>query len=392
MNSISRIIRLPDSSSFFLFGPRGSGKSSLLKERFGGIPSLWLDLLDSELEATLAQHPENLREMIEALPPTTRLIVIDEVQKVPSLLNAVHKLIEKKQNFIFILSGSSARKLKRGGANLLAGRALLCSLDPFVSFELNKAFDLPHALNYGMLPLVWNNRTPDYCQHFLRTYAHTYLKEEIAQEQVVRRLEPFRKFLEVAAQNNGKIVNNASVARDCGVTDKTVAEYYSILEDTLLGFSLEPFHHSFRKRFRMKPKFYLFDTGITRALNRTISVEAIPKTSQYGDLFEHFIVLEVRKLIHIFSPDTRMTFLQTEGGREIDLVLERPGKPLAFVEIKSAQSIQNQHLESLKAIAPDFPNAELFCLCQEPFPRITDQNIRILPWQQGLREIFSIQL
>lgn len=356
------------------------------------MPSLWLDLLDSELEATLAQHPENLREMIEALPPTTRLIVIDEVQKVPSLLNAVHKLIEKKQNFIFILSGSSARKLKRGGANLLAGRALLCSLDPFVSFELNKEFDLPHALNYGMLPLVWNNRAPDYCQHFLRTYAHTYLKEEIAQEQLVRRLEPFRKFLEVAAQNNGKIVNYASVARDCGVTDKTVADYYSILEDTLLGFALEPFHHSFRKRFRIKPKFYLFDTGITRALNRTISVEAIPKTSQYGDLFEHFIVLEVRKLVHLFAPDTRMTFLQTEGGREIDLVLERPGKPLAFVEIKSAQSIQNQHLESLKAIAPDFPNAELFCLCQEPFPRMTAENIRILPWQQGLREIFSIQL
>ncbi len=391
-NSYNRIIELPKRDSFFLFGPRGSGKSSLLRERLASTPHLLIDLLDRDLEADLKDRPNILKDRVEALPPETKTIVIDEVQKIPDLLDLVHLLIEKKQGWKFILTGSSARKLKRGGANLLAGRAFLCTLDPFVSMELGDDFDLNHAMRFGMLPYVWNERDPESCESFLRTYTYTYLKEEIAQEQIVRRIDPFRKFLEVAAQSSGKIVNHSLIARDCGVSDKTVAEYYSILEDTLVGFAIEPFMHSFRKRLRSKPKFYLFDVGVMRALSRMLSVPPVREASYYGELFEQHVIIECHKLAKLYSPDTRMSFLQTEGGREIDLVLERPGMPLAFVEIKSAAQIHDRHIDALKAVRHDFPEAELFCLCQEQHPRLTDERIHILPWQEGLKVLFKGRL
>ena len=190
------------------------------------------------------------------------------------------------------MTGSSARKLKHGGANLLAGRAFVYNLYPFSYLELKKDFHLETALQYGLLPEIYNLSTNKERELFLKAYTNTYLKEEVWAEQLVRQLNPFRRFLEVAAQCNGKIINIAKLSRDVGVDDKTIKQYFSILEDTLLGFYLEPFKHSFRKRLSMKPKFYWFDTGVSRALNNLSQIPLTASTNAFGNAFEHFIILE----------------------------------------------------------------------------------------------------
>ena len=281
----------------------------------------------------------NFTLIIKALPPKISHVVIDEIQKIPKLLNVVHKLIEETQKK-FVMTGSSARKLKYGGANLLAGRAFVYHLFPFTFLELKKNFDSDQALMFGLLPKIIEFDTYEERVAFLQAYSYTYLKEEIFSEQLIRKLDPFRRFLEVAAQTNGKIINYSNIARDVGVDDKTVKEYFSILEDTLIGFFLEPFHHSFRKRLSSKPKFYFFDIGVTRALARHLSIPLRAQTSAYGEAFEHFIILECIKLASYQNKEFRFSYLSTKDDAEIDLVVERPGQPLLFIEIKSKKSVQ----------------------------------------------------
>lgn len=259
----SRLVKLIHKHSFFLFGPRGTGKSTLLKERFPLESTLWLDLLDSKIEEELASDPSRLYTIVKGQPEAITHIVIDEIQKIPKLLDEVHRLIEEKLGKVFILTGSSARKLKRGAANLLAGRAFVYHLFPLSYLELKDSFNLETALHWGSLPKIFLLESSEEREAYLRAYTTTYLKEEIVDEQLIRKLPPFRRFLEVAAQCNGKIVNYANIAKDVGVDEKTIKEYFSILEDTMIGFFLEPFHSSFRKRLVEKPKFYFFDTGVT---------------------------------------------------------------------------------------------------------------------------------
>ena len=245
-------------------------------------------------------------ELVEAMPANSKYVIIDEVQKLPVLLDVVHLLIEnKKSEKIFILTGSSARKLKTDGVNLLAGRAFVCHLYPFSFLEVGGGFNLDHALCWGMLPKIFSLADSEDKEKFLQTYAQIYLKEEIWGEQLIRKLDPFRRFLEVAAQSNGKIVNYLNVSRDVGVDDKSVKNYFSILEDTLLGFMLEPFHHSFRKRLKLSPKFYFIDVGIARALARMLTLQPVESTSYYGELFEQFIVVECIKLASYFKSEYR---------------------------------------------------------------------------------------
>jgi uncharacterized protein len=201
-----------------------------------------------------------LKAIVEGLPETVTHVVVDEIQKLPKLLDIVHSLIEKTNKY-FILTGSSARKLKYGGANLLAGRAFVYHLFPFSFLELKDNFNFSTAMQFGMLPKLWSYDTDEERSLFLQAYAFTYLKEEIRGEQLTKNLDAFRRFLEVAAQCNGKIINYANLARDVGVDDKTIKEYFTILEDTLVGFLLEPFQHSFRKRLSQKPKFYFLMWG-----------------------------------------------------------------------------------------------------------------------------------
>jgi predicted AAA+ superfamily ATPase len=383
----SRLRQLSKKHSFFLFGPRGTGKSTLLKERFNLDQCLWIDLLDAEVEDRFLRHPSEIHAIVKALPKEIPFVVLDEIQKVPKLLDEVHRLIEEKTDKIFILTGSSARKLKHGGANLLAGRAFVYHLFTLSCFELKEQFDLEKALHWGTLPKIFSLDGDLEKSAFLRAYADTYLKEEIWNEQVVRKLQPFRRFLEVAAQCNGDIINYANIARDVGVDDKTIKEYFSILEDTMIGFFLEPFHNSFRKRLVEKPKFYFFDPGVVRSLSRRLSVPLTAKTSAYGRAFEHFVLLEIIRLASYFQPDFRFSFLGTSSGVEIDLVIERPGKPILCIEVKSSDIIDENSISSFIRITKDIPNCEAIVLSQERFMKKYD-HVTCYPWKQGIEEIF----
>jgi predicted AAA+ superfamily ATPase len=382
----SRLRKFSQKHSFFLFGPRGTGKSTLLAKRFDPKFTAWFDLLDSKIEEQFSRDPSELYAIVKALPNEITHVIIDEIQKVPKLLDEVHRLIEEKKKQ-FILTGSSARKLKRGGANLLAGRAFVYHLYALSCFELGDVFDLDKALHWGTLPKIFSLETDGDKEAFLRAYAETYLKEEIWDEQLVRKLPPFRKFLEVAAQCNGKIINYSNIAKDVGVDDKTVKEYFSVLEDTLIGFFLEPYHNSFRKRLSEKPKFYFFDTGVVRSLSRRLSVPLISKTFAYGEAFEHFIFLEFIRLASYFQPDYRFSYIRTAGDVEVDLVVERPGKPLLCVEIKSSDTIDETDIASFKRLTQDIPNCEAIVLSQHRFVKQYG-NVICYPWKQGLQEYF----
>ena len=268
-----RLLQTTRQNSFFLFGARGTGKTTYIRNEFNPDAVLYIDLLDAEIEDAYRRTPQRLERQIRALPQTVEWVLIDEVQRAPRLLDVVHRLIERTDKR-FVLTGSSSRKLRRGASNLLAGRAFVYNLFPLTVPELEDAFDLEDALRWGTLPGIYALEANEDKQSYLRAYALTYLKEEIVAEQIVRRLDPFRQFLEVAAQSNGTIINYANIARDVGADPKTVISYFSILEDTLVGFLLPAFHRSIRKQQRTNPKFYFFDTGVKRSLDRTLDVPA----------------------------------------------------------------------------------------------------------------------
>ena len=341
-----RIKKLSKNNSFFLFGARGTGKSTLLKQQFQTKETLWIDLLTDADENRYGRHPDELSRALEAQPYSR--IVIDEVQKAPKLLDVVHHEMEKQKKRQFILTGSSARKLKRGSANLLAGRAFTHPLFPLTFLELGDAFNLKDCLEFGSLPKLFAYHDKEEKNEFLRSYVKNYLKEEISVEQLVRQLNPFRDFLEVAAQSNGKIVNYSKIANDIGVDDKTVYNYFSILDDTLVGFHLPAFHRSVRKQLRTSPKFYFFDPGIVRALDNTLRVELLPQTYAFGNAFEHWVILECFRLNEYRQLDYKFSYLQTKDGSEIDLIIQRPGKPELLAEIKSASRITDQQCGRLK--------------------------------------------
>ena len=385
---IERLAKLSKSNSFFILGPRGSGKSTLIKNKYLGKHSLYIDLLKPQIEDRYRMHPQFIAEQAKARP-TLKWIIIDEVQKIPKLLDVVHHLIETTK-IKFILSGSSARKLKRGGANLLAGRAFVFHLYPFSCIELNKKFNLQNMLQWGSLPKLLNFKKDQDKKEYLTAYSLTYLKEEVQLEQMVRKISPFRKFLEIAAQMNGKIINYSKIAFDVGVDSTTVQNYYSILEDTLLGFSLMPYHISVRKSQRQSPKFYLFDTGICRTLNRTLNIPLTPQTYAYGEAFEHFIILEFMKLSEYFRKDWKFSYILTKDRVEIDLIVDRPGKKTLCIEIKSSSFITKGDVRNLNRLGPDIPNSLLYCLSRDPHEKKI-QNVHCMEWQTGLKKIFKIK-
>lgn len=383
---LTRIQNLSQKQNIFVFGPRGVGKSTLLRELFPSDRCLYLDLLNPETEDRLIKNPGDLIDIVKALPGNITHIIIDEIQKAPKLLDIVHLLIEQKQK-LFIMSGSSARKLKYGASNLLAGRAIVYNLYPLSFLEIGGKFTLDQALRFGTLPKLNDLETEKEKQQYLMSYVYTYLKEEIKSEQLVRNLDPFRRFLEVAAQCNGKIINFANISRDIGASEANIKEYFSILEDTLLGFFLEPFIHSFRKRLSHKPKFYLFDTGVVGALSNMLSVPLQSGNSYYGELFEHYIILECIRLSNYYDKYYRFSYLKTKDDAEIDLVVERPGKPILFIEIKSSNNVRPEQLRNFMTLAKDFGQCEAICLSNDSYARQVDC-VTILPWQQGLKQLF----
>lgn len=383
---IPRLIHLPQDRSFFLFGARGTGKTTLLKNLPWLKSALMINLLKASDENRFAHNPDELANIVRAMPNSQTHVIIDEIQKVPKLLDIVHDLIESTDKK-FILTGSSARKLKQGAANLLAGRAFTYHLYPFSFLEVHEKFNLKEALQYGMLPKIFEFSSDIDKQLFLEAYTNIYLKEEVWVEKFIRNLEPFRHFLEVAAQSNGKIVNFSNIAKDIGTSDVTVKDYFSILEDTLIGFFLQPFQHSFRKRISKKPKFYFFDPGVTRTLMGLSEIPLIEKTNGFGDAFEHFIITQCKQLASYKHRNYRFSYFSTKDDFEIDLVVERPGEKILFIEIKSTEHVEEHHLSTLKTIKNDFGDCEVVCFCRDPFAKNIN-GIHVLPWQDGIKKYF----
>lgn len=384
---IPRLIDLPKDENFFLFGPRGAGKTTLLKNLVWLKSSLYINLLRAKEEQQFARDPDSLETIVNALPEAIEHIIIDEIQKIPKLLDVVHHLIEST-NKKFILTGSSARKLKHGGANLLAGRAFVYDLHPFTYLEIDGRISINDYLRWGLLPKIFEYDSEDKKQRFLEAYANTYIKEEVWAEQYVRQLDTFRHFLEVAAQSNGKIINFSNIARDVGVGIQLVQKYFSILEDTLLGFFLNSFQHSFRKRLSKAPKFYFFDTGVVRTLAGRISIPLLEGNSAYGEAFEHFVIIQCKNLASYYHLDYKFSYLRTKDDAEIDLVVERPGQKILFIEIKSSSNIQSQHLSNLKQLARDFGECEKVCFSQDIYVKKLD-DVMVYPWAEGIKHYFT---
>ncbi len=381
---IPRLCKLSKSRSFFLLGPRGTGKSTLLEEWSKGKSITNYDLLDPATEALLNIKPESILENWLVQKP--EWILIDEIQKNPKLLDVVHLGISKHK-IKFALTGSSARKLRRGSANLLGGRASEFHLHPFTHLEMGKKFNLAETLAFGSLPEIYQLE-PIEKERALYSYVSTYLKEEILVEQIIRKIDPFRKFLEVAAQMNGKILNFSKISKDSAVEVKSVARYFQILDDTLIGFFLEPYSHSVRKRQSQKAKFYFFDCGVTRALQNNLKVPLTVQTIQYGNLFEQFIILEFIRLNDYYEKRFKFSYLATKDGVEVDLIIERPGQSIVLIEIKSSTTNNSDDSKHLKHLKADFKTPQLYVLNNAKTGTVID-NVKYINWADGIKEIFE---
>ena len=378
-----RMLKLIESNSFFIFGARGTGKTTLLEHNFSAENSFVLDLLDSDLYADLQDKPSSLKQIVKQ--KRKEWCIIDEVQKVPEILDIVHSLIEKEKQK-FILTGSSARKLKRGASNLLAGRAFVFSLFPLTHVELDSTFDLNQVLSYGSLPKVFGLKTEREKKLFLKAYADTYLKEEILIEQLIRKLPPFRKFLEISAKQDTDLVSYSNIGRDILSDAKVVKNYYTILEDTLLGFFLQPYHTSLRKRQKKSPKFYWFDCGVRRVLSGNLDYEITPKSYEYGSLFESFVVNEIFRLLTYQEKSFDLSFIRLDDDIEVDLILERAGLPSCLIEIKSTDRINESHLKSINTVKSLIKNSKAYVFSNDSIPKLIG-DVTCLHWSEGLKEI-----
>lgn len=378
---VNRLQKLNNNCNLFLFGARGTGKTTLLNHLFRHKSDvLWIDLLKDEDEERFGRNPDELTKHLA------------EIQKFPKLLDVIHLEIEnknRKHQCYFILTGSSARKLKRSSANLLAGRAINYQLHPFTHIELGDDFELDHVLRFGSLPLTYSFKDNELKADFLRTYIKNYLKEEILEEQLIRKIDSFRDFLEVAAQNSGKIINYSKIAKDIGSSDQTVKSFYQVIEDTLIGFLLPPFHRSIRKRQREAPKFYLFDLGVKSTLERTLKVPLVKRTSEYGYAFEHFIILEIYRMTEYLKNDFQLSYLRTKDDAEIDLIIERPGMPDFLLEIKSTSKITNEDTKTISNFLNSWDRAVEAQVWSLDTISKNINGVTCLQWQEGFNRLFS---
>jgi predicted AAA+ superfamily ATPase len=364
--------------SVFLLGPRQVGKTSLIKATLK--PDLYVNLLLQKEYLRYAKDPSLLTAEVKVIAQKKKspLIVVDEIQRCPELLNEIHSMIESDIKPRFVMTGSSARKLKRTGVNLLGGRAIKKNLFPLTHGEIGSTFVLSDALRFGTLPsLVLESDTTEKIQ-LLQSYVETYLKEEVQQEAITRNIPAFARFLELAAFENGNLLNFNNIARDVGVGSKTIKDYFQILEDTLIGFFLLPYTRSHRDKLVKHPKFYFFDPGVVSALKSTLSSELIPGTPPYGHAFEHWCILEIQRLLAYRNKEARIHFFKTNDGTEIDLIIEMNNEVWA-IEIKSSSHPTGSDLRGLKSFVKDHKPNFAICLCQTPRPFVIDK-IEVLPW------------
>lgn len=365
-------------SSVFLFGARQTGKSIFLGMQFPN--AVYIDLLDAKMRRRFRAKPELLYEMLQDKQESS-IVVIDEIPLVPELLNEVHRLIQQK-NLRFVLCGSSARKLKRKGHDTLGGRALPCYFYPFVSAEIAH-LDLDKALLYGMLPPHYLAKNPE---RLLDGYIDVYLREEIKEESLVRNLDAFERFMEVAATCDGEIVNYENIASDCQVSAKTVKEYFGILSDTLIGYTIPAYTKVVKRKVIQAPKFYYFDVGVyNHLLNRT---SLAPGTSEYGHCFEHFVIQELVAYIGYTHNRKKLTYWHTYNGKEVDAVI---GEAEIGIEIKSTDEVQNKHMSNFKEYLEEFPNSRSIVVSRDPITRRVG-NVEVIYIFDFLRMLWNGEL
>ncbi len=345
---------------------------------------LWIDLLDPELEERFLRQPRLFYDQVKGSSDID-WVVVDEVQKCPSLLNYVHKLIEEA-GLKFALTGSSARKLRRGAANLLAGRALLNEMYPLTALELGDSFQLMDVLHWGSLPGLFSFGTDEERKAYLSAYAHTYLKEEIFAEQLVRQMIPFRRFLEVSAQCHGTQLSYRKLGRELELDGKTVQSYFEILEDTLVGFLLYPHHSSLRKSLSRPPKFYFFDLGVQRALARTLDSRLARRTSAFGEAFESFVILELRRHNSYSRKDYAMEYF-SDGKKEIDLILSS-GRERIAVEIKSTEQLRDPEIAAFGKLADSIEASRKLLISQDRIER-SHLGVECLTWPSAIELLFG---
>ena len=372
---IFNITNYLEDGSIFLFGARQTGKSTFLEQTLKN--AVFFDLLDSNLRLKLQRDPSLLYDTLQDKPAGT-IIVIDEIPEIPELLNEVHRLIQKK-GLRFVLTGSSPRKLKRKGHNTLGGRAAPCFFFPFVSAELHD-IDLDKALLYGLLPPHYLAKNP---RRLLSGYIDIYLKEEIKEEALSRNIAVFQRFMQAAALTSSEIVNYTNIANDCNVSAKTIKEYFSILEDTLIGYMLPAYTKTNKRKVTQAPKFYFFDVGVYNYLLQRTSLP--PETPEYGHSFEHFVMQELRAYVNYFQKDETLSYWHTYNNKEIDVVV---GQAKIGIEIKSTTEIQPKHLSNFKDYHDEFPDSRCIIVSRDKLTR-RNGNIEIMYVFDFLKQLWA---
>lgn len=376
MEIVERFFR-PPQGSYFLFGPRGTGKSVWTQRFYPN--ALRLDLLDPEVFRSYNSRPERLRHLLDA-HSQQHTIIIDEVQKLPELLPLVHALIERDKHFQFVLTGSSARKLKRAGVDLLAGRAVLRQMAPYMAAELGVRFHLTDALTLGMLPLVLGAPEP---ADTLRSYAALYVREEVQMEGLVRNVGNFSRFLEVMAFSHGSVLNMANIARECEIGQKAVEGYLSIVEDLLLAFRVPIFTRRAQRATAKHPKFYYFDTGVFRSLRPRGPLDRPEEID--GAALEGLVAQHLRAWIAYTPEPHELFFWRTRSGVEVDFVVYGPSEFIA-IEVKNTARIHVRDLASLKAFRQDYPTSRQLFLYRGTERRTID-GVTCIPCEEFLRSL-----
>lgn len=368
MTEIARFLE-PPKGHFFLLGPRGTGKTSWTQDRFPD--ALRVDLLDPVRLREMSARPERLKELVAGSPRRT-CIVIDEIQKCPALLEVVHGLMETDRAKRFVLTGSSARKLRREGVNLLGGRAVSRSLHPFMAAELGKEFRLESALRHGLLPVVWTSQEPE---EQVRAYNALYLKEEVLAEGLVRQVGGFARFLEAMSFSHAGVLNLANISRECQIRRSTVEGHLEVLEDLLLGWRLPIFRRRAKRALAVHPKFYFFDTGIYRANRPTGPLEATGESE--GPALEGLVAQHLRAWCAYHHDAASLNYWQTRSGTEVDFVVYGPAG-LKAIEVKNSVRVRPEDLRGLRAWAEDYPESERW-LVYRGRDRIKQDGVHCVP-------------
>lgn len=372
----SLVLPAPGTETFFLWGPRQTGKTTLLRKAYPD--ARWIDLLRADDLRRYLQRPELLRQELE-MENSGRQVVIDEVQKVPALLDEVHWLLENR-GFRFALCGSSARRVRHGAANLLGGRAIRYELHGFSALELGEELDLDRLLNHGYLPPIHDSARPG---RKLDAYIGDYLKEEVAAEGLVRNLPAFSEFLNVAALSDAELVNCSTIGRDCGVSSHTVKSYFGILEDTLLGRWLPAYRKRPKRRVIVTPKFYFADVGVVNRLARR--GELVPGAELYGKAFENWVFHELVAQNAYGGGAATLSYWRLASGIEVDFIV---GDMELAIEAKASARITRDHLKGLRRLREDQPAVgRRLIVCLEPRARRTDDGIEILPVAEFLHAL-----